>query len=117
MAKRLLVELIDDIDDEPILTGGEHIEFSVNGQNYEIDLGDDNAREFRRKLDYYIAHSDRVGTRKLAASATASAAESSTVRHPDQTRAIRTWAQAQGFNVSARGRIPAVVEKAFEAAH
>ena len=36
---------------------------------------------------------------------------------PDQTRAIRAWAAANGYVVSTRGRIPKSVQDAFAAAH
>lgn len=118
MAKRVLVQLVDDIDEEPIETGGQHITFAVNGNDYEIDLRDDHAVEFRRKFDYYIAKSKRVrGGSGRAKGTDTTAGRNPLQRDPAQTRAIREWAAANGMNVSARGRIPAEIEKAFEAAH
>jgi hypothetical protein len=35
----------------------------------------------------------------------------------EQTQAIRHWAREKGLQVSERGRIPATVREAFEAAH
>jgi hypothetical protein len=115
MAKKVYVQLVDDIDDKPIDSGGEHITFSVNGTSYEIDLSDKNAKEFHRKLNYYIEHSARIGGKRTKKSAGASAAGSK--RDANQTKAIREWAKANGYNISARGRIPADVEQAFDAAH
>ncbi|NIL75361.1 Lsr2 family protein [Rhodococcus sp. B10] len=115
MAKKVYVQLVDDIDDKPIESGGEHIAFSVNGVDYEIDLSDKNAKEFHRKLNYYIDHSARVGgkrTKKSVGTATAGGK-----RAANQTKAIREWAKANGYAISARGRIPADVENAFDAAH
>ncbi|RRQ26398.1 Lsr2 family protein [Rhodococcus sp. Eu-32] len=115
MAKKVYVQLVDDIDDKPIESGGEHIVFSVNGVDYEIDLSDKNAKEFHRKLNYYIDHSARVGgkrTKKSVGTATAGGK-----RDANQTKAIREWAKANGYAISARGRIPADVENAFDAAH
>lgn len=115
MAKKVYVQLVDDIDDKPIESGGEHIAFSVNGVDYEIDLSDKNAKEFHRKLNYYIDHSARVGgkrTKKSVGTATAGGK-----RDANQTKAIREWAKANGYAISARGRIPADVENAFDAAH
>ncbi|QII06718.1 Lsr2 family protein [Rhodococcoides fascians A25f] len=114
MARKVYVQLVDDIDEKPIESGGEHITYSVNGVSYEIDLSDKNAKEFHRKLDYYIEHSTKVGgkrTKKSSASATGAK------RDANQTKAIREWAKANGHNISARGRIPAEVEQAFDAAH
>ncbi|KQU28420.1 MULTISPECIES: histone-like nucleoid-structuring protein Lsr2 [unclassified Rhodococcus (in: high G+C Gram-positive bacteria)] len=123
MAKREIVELTDDIDGSGIADGaGETIDFSVNGVDYRIDLKDKNAKEFHRKLDYYIDHAGRVGGRKRRAHSTAvidaaAAAGKSAKRDPEQTRAIREWANANGYEVSDRGRIPAAVVEAFDAAH
>lgn len=117
MAKRVLVQLVDDIDDQPIESGGEHITFAVNGNAYEIDLRDDHALEFRRKFDYYISKSKRVRNTSTRQSVETPSARSAIQRDPAQTRAIREWATANGMNVSARGRIPAEIERAFEAAH
>lgn len=38
-------------------------------------------------------------------------------RDPEQTRAIRDWANSNGYQVSSRGRIPGEIEEAYEAAH
>lgn len=115
MAKKVYVQLVDDIDDKPIDSGGEHITFSVNGVSYEIDLSDKNAKEFHRKLNYYIEHSARVGGKRTKKSA--GVAATGMKRDANQTKAIREWAKSNGFTISARGRIPAEVEQAFDAAH
>ena len=123
MAKREIVELTDDIDGSGIADGaGETINFSVNGVDYRIDLKDKNAKDFHRKLDYHIEHAERVGGRRRSAHTSAvidaaAAASKSAKRDPAQTRAIREWANANGYEVSDRGRIPAAVVEAFDAAH
>ncbi|WP_027507123.1 histone-like nucleoid-structuring protein Lsr2 [Rhodococcus sp. UNC23MFCrub1.1] len=122
MAKQYVVELTDDIDGTAIADGtGESISFSVNGVDYSIDLKDKNATEFHRKLDYYIQHAERVGgrKRKTATPKPSAAAESapSTKRDPEQTRAIREWANANGYTVNSRGRIPAEVVEAYDSAN
>ncbi|WP_186626847.1 Lsr2 family protein [Rhodococcus sp. BP22] len=115
MAKKVYVQLVDDIDDKPIDSGGEHISYSVNGVSYEIDLSDKNAKEFHRKLDYYIEHSARVGGKRVkkAVGSTSTGQK----RDANQTKAIREWAKSNGYTISARGRIPSDVENAFDAAH
>jgi hypothetical protein len=121
MAKQIFVQLVDDLDDKEIPDGtGENITFSVNGNEYEIDLSDKNAKEFHRKLDYYIGYSTKVGGRKARKSTKAGATTSlsgAPKRDAAQTRAIREWALTNGYEISARGRIPAAVEEAFDAAH
>ena len=119
MARQIYTQLIDDLDDKEIPEGtGENIKFSVNGAEYEIDLSDKNAKEFHRKLDYYIGYSTKIGGRRgRKAPASGDVAAKSTKRDAAQTRAIREWAVAQGYEVSARGRISAAIEQAFDAAH
>ncbi|MGV8873690.1 MAG: histone-like nucleoid-structuring protein Lsr2 [Rhodococcus sp. (in: high G+C Gram-positive bacteria)] len=114
MARKVYVQLVDDIDEKPIESGGEHITYSVNGVTYEIDLSDKNAKEFHRKLDYYIEHSTKIGGKRTKKSGTPATGAK---RDANQTKAIREWAKANGHNISARGRIPAEVEQAFDAAH
>ncbi|UOT07574.1 Lsr2 family protein [Rhodococcus opacus] len=114
MAKQVLVQIFDDIDETPIVDGkGEHISFSVNGVDYEIDLNSKNAKEFHRKLDYYIAHGAKIGGRKRQ-----STLKSATPRRSrEQVQSIREWAAANGYEVGARGRIPLEVQDAFNEAH
>ncbi len=120
------MQLVDDIDGSVIDDeSGEAIEFSVSGVEYVIDLKAKNAIEFHRKLDYYIEHATRVGGRKRKAAATSPKATTPTPtpetaptkRDPEQTRAIRQWAADEGYEISDRGRIPAEIVDAFEAAH
>lgn len=116
MAKKIIVELVDDIDGSVIPTGkGEHIEFAVDGVAYEIDLSVKNAKDFRKQLDHYIEHAKKVGrqARRTAPARTSIPAK----RDPAQTRAIREWANNNGYNLGGRGRIPAEVEDAFTAAN
>ncbi|OZC87800.1 hypothetical protein CH272_18095 [Rhodococcus sp. 05-340-1] len=122
MAKRVTTQLVDDIDGSVIDDeSGETIEFAVNGVEYVIDLKAKNATEFHRKLDYYIEHSTRVGGRKRkpspAGAATPAKNGTPATRDPAQTRAIRQWAADEGYEISDRGRIPAAIEEAYNAAH
>ena len=113
MARKIVVERIDDLDGTPIENGkGETVPFSVDGVDYEIDLKEKKAREFHKTLDFYIEHATRVGGRKR---------RSTTAADPSQGRKrakeIREWATTEGYELSARGRIPAQIEEAYNAAH
>jgi hypothetical protein len=110
VAQKVIVELIDDLDGEPIDFGGETISFAVNGVEYTIDLNDKNATEFHRKMDYYIRHATKVGGRQ-AARVAKPAADGPSI--PE----IREWATRNGYTVSTRGRIAADIVKAYAAAH
>jgi len=122
VAKRVTTQLVDDIDGSIIDNeSGETIGFAVNGVEYSIDLKARNAQEFHRKLDYYIKYAARVGGRKRkpvpAATATTTATGERAARDREQTRAIRQWAFDNGHTLSRRGRIPANIEQAYNAAH
>ncbi|MDT2007936.1 Lsr2 family protein [Rhodococcus opacus] len=112
MARKIVVERIDDIDGTSIKNGkGESIAFSVDGVDYEIDLKDKNAKEFHSTFAYYIEYATRVGGRKRRS---APAVEPSQGRK--RAKEIREWAITEGYELSARGRIPAQIEEAYSAA-
>ena len=115
MARKVVVELVDDIDGTVFGKDGESINYAVDGVEYVIDLKDEHAKELREMFEYYITYSTRVGGRKHRAdrSATPVAAR----RPSDETKKIRAWAVEQGYELSSRGRIPAEIEQAFHDAH
>ncbi|OUS97251.1 Lsr2 family protein [Rhodococcus sp. NCIMB 12038] len=115
MARKVVVEIVDDIDGTAIGDDGESIHYAVDGVEYEIDLKDEHAKEFRETLQYYIEHSTRVGGRKHRADRSAN--PTTAKRRRDETKKIRTWAIEQGYELSVRGRIPTEVEQAFRDAH
>src|SRR5918993_4342648 len=62
MAQRTVIELTDDLDGRPIPDGkGETIRFSLDRQDYEIDLGEKNAKALRDALSKYVAAARRAG--------------------------------------------------------
>jgi len=108
MAQKVIVELVDDIDGTLIPDGkGETIEFALDGVGYSIDLGPKNAKAFRKSLDHYVSHATRTGGRRRSSPSAVSR------RDPNRTRAIREWAQTNGYEVSTRGRISAEIEQAY----
>lgn len=125
VAKQVIYKLVDDIDGSAIDEGqGESIEFSLDGVDYVIDLKNKNVNEFRKKIEYYVDFATRVGGRKrkatpagVATSAATTPKASTTKRDPSQTRAIRQWAADNGYEINDRGRIPAGVVEAYEAAN
>ncbi len=55
MATRTITTLIDDLDGSDIPRGlGETVRFGIDGENYEIDLNDDNAAALRETLSAYV---------------------------------------------------------------
>ncbi len=115
MAQKVLVQLIDDLDG----TAAEDVEavsFGLDGVTYDIDLKKDNASRLRDGLADFVAGARRTGGRGKKATNTRRTivAES---RTKEQTKAIREWAKANGYELAERGRIPAHIIEEFEKAH
>lgn len=121
MARRVIHELVDDLDGG---TADESMMFMFDGINYEIDLSSKNATRLREVLAPFIAAGSKVGR-----AASGGGRVVRTVGHPpaqrtggtpartdrDQNRAIREWAERVGINVSDRGRIKQDVIDRFNA--
>ncbi|MDR7167284.1 hypothetical protein J2W56_001002 [Nocardia kruczakiae] len=110
MAKKIIVELIDDFDGKS--KAEETVSFSLDGAEYEIDLSTKNARKLRGVFEQWTGPARKVGrvSRKRAKTGTRTAADKR------QTGAIREWAKNNGYNVSSRGRIHADIIEAYNKA-
>lgn len=104
---KVVVTIFDDLDGEKIESGGETVDFSVDGVAYTIDLRDENAAAFRSVLMGYIRHSRRVGGRKRWAATGPGPA--------DGLQEVRQWARAKGYRVHDKSRIPQAVLKDYAA--
>ena len=114
MAKKQIVQFIDDIDGK-VLEEFETVRWSLDGKQYEFDTSPKHAQQFRDSLEKYVEASRAVNGRRGARRAAASG--NGGTRSKEQTQAMRDWANNNGFTVSNRGRIPIEVVEAFEAAH
>ncbi|KRF16612.1 hypothetical protein ASG90_10085 [Nocardioides sp. Soil797] len=107
MAQKVNIILVDDIDESEAT---ETVSFGLDGANYEIDLNDAHAAALRDALATYVGHARKVGgrrgTRKSAAAAGGASASD-----------VREWARSNGHDVPDRGRIPAEIRDAYNAAH
>jgi len=109
MAQKVNIILIDDIDGSDAV---ETVAFGLDGTNYEIDLNESNAAALRDALAPYVGHGRKVGAaqrRRRSGGAPAAGGASA--------KEIREWARANGHDVPDRGRIPADVRSAYDAAH
>ena len=106
--KKTQVVLLDDIDGTE---AEETVSFSFKGVSYELDLSSANAAAMAEDLEKWIKPARRVGGRTTTRSARSPKAKSSS-----RAGEIRAWAQGQGLEVNERGRIPAEIVAAFEAA-
>jgi len=110
MAQVTEVRLVDDLD------GGnadESVDFTVDNKRYQMDLSEKNAARLREILAPFIA-----AARRASGPATTRSRRSTIAARPSgpgaETAAIREWAGANGFTVSARGRIAVSVREAYE---
>ena len=117
MARKVQVILSDDLDDS--ISADETVSFALDGTTYEIDLSEKNATEMRDVLGKYVTAARKVSSRGTRASGAGRSRATGGGGRMDreQAGAIRDWARKNGHEVSDRGRIPASVVEAFEAAH
>ncbi|WP_349428098.1 Lsr2 family protein [Microbacterium sp. LWS13-1.2] len=117
MARRIVHQLVDDIDGTLLEAGeGETVLFSLDGVAYEIDLTEENASALRSALERYTKAARAVSSSR-ATSSTASAGRKRRRSGQQDFSAVREWAKQNGYQVSERGRVPASVLEAYEAAH
>ena len=118
MARRIVHQLVDDIDGTLLEVGeGETVLFSVDGVAYEIDLTDENAAALRGALDRYIKAARTVSSARATSAASSSGGRKRRRTGQQDYSDVREWAKKNGFQVSDRGRVPASVLEAYEAAH
>src|SRR5215218_7974206 len=107
MAQKVNIVLVDDLDGSE---AGSTVSFGLDGTTYEIDLNDKNAGKLRDALAPYLGHARKVsGARRGRKSGGNSLGPS--------PRLVRDWARSNGYEVSDRGRVPADVIAAYEAAN
>jgi Lsr2 len=103
MSQQMVTTIEDDID------GGEAsetVEFGLDGVTYVIDLNDENAKKLRAAFQPFVAKARRTSGRKGQA----------TIVRDFEPKAVRRWADANGIEVSERGRIAMIVVEQFRAA-
>jgi len=105
--------LVDDFDGSPLPPSSTSTTFALNGVQYEIDLGPENLERLKEALAPFIKAARKVGSARGRA-ASAGAGRRAT---RGDLAAIRAWAAANGHKVGDRGRIPAEIVAAYEAAN
>ncbi|MHC6592745.1 histone-like nucleoid-structuring protein Lsr2 [Arthrobacter sp. C152] len=95
MAKRIVIELVDDLDGSEAT---EAVRFGLDGNDYVIDLAGQNADELRALLARFVDAGRKTGATKQAPAVR---------RLPPaaEIKAVRVWAAENGIEVNARGRI------------
>ncbi|WP_063007638.1 histone-like nucleoid-structuring protein Lsr2 [Nocardia kruczakiae] len=110
MAKKVIVELIDDFDGKS--KAEETVSFRLDGVEYEIDLSNKNARKLRGVFEQWTGPARKVG--RISRARTKTGTRPTVDKR--QTGAIREWAKNNGYNVSSRGRIQADIIEAYNKA-
>lgn len=108
MAKRHIVELVDDLDQTLIDDSGGTNTFALNGRTYEIDLTAANAHRLEEALAPFVDAARRVSSGSPTPSR-----GSARARTREETDAIRAWAREHGHAVSDRGRISETIISAY----
>lgn len=107
MAQRQTVTYVSDLSGKEITDNDSPtVSFGWDGADYTIDLTSTEAEKFYKAVEPYINAGTKVGRKGKARS-------SSTKSNAAE---IRAWAQSNGIDVPARGRIPQEVRDKFEAA-
>jgi len=104
VATKVVTTLQDDLDGS---AATETVSFALDGVEWEIDLSERNANRLRNSLSVFIEHGRKVGATR--------ARKPVSSNHVD-TKAVRKWAEANGIQVSTRGRVPAVILQRYKAA-
>lgn len=139
MGKIVTIEYVDDLEGTSIdAESVDTVEFSYRGQEYTLVLTKKNGAQFDKDISRYVTAAKKAQSRDARAARKpakptprkATASKSRTRRKassrrtapaatsgPERTRAIRKWAADNGHTVSTRGRIPAAVLQAYDAAH
>lgn len=118
MARRIVHQLVDDLDGTVLEVGeGETVLFSLDGVAYEIDLAAGNAAALRDALAPYVDAGRSVSSRGAGGGAATGTPRKRRRTGQQDYSAVREWAKSNGYKVSERGRVPASVLEAYEAAH
>lgn len=122
MARRIVHQLVDDLDGTVLEVGqGETVLFSLDGTAYEIDLTDENAAALRDALAPFLAAARSVtarqGSTARSGSSPAGAARRQKRAGQRDYAPVREWAANNGYSLSDRGRVPAAVLEAYDAAN
>ncbi len=116
MARKIIHQLVDDIDGTLLEAGeGETVLFSLDGVAYEIDLTGENAAELRGTLERYTSAARTVSSSRATTSSASAGRKRRRSGQQDYSGA-REWAKQNGYQISDRGRVPASVLEAYEAA-
>lgn len=116
MATVTTTALVDDLDGAT--TGAATVTFSIDGYKYEIDLTGANKELLYDALEPFMVAGRQIREANAKPKLKAARNGRQPARtDPEQLAAVRQWASQNGHAVKPRGRVPATVMAAYEAAH
>lgn len=114
MARRTVVTYYSDLTGVEIDQSSVGVQFSLDGDSFEIDLAPEEHEELRRALAPFVVAAQ--ASRSVPSERRSATSQPSFRTEPDP-RALRLWAHENGFEVPARGRIPELVREAYKVAN
>jgi Lsr2 len=109
------VVLTDDLDGSEAT---QTLNYTVDGQEYEIDLSEDNIQQFHEALEPFVSKSRQVERQAAPARrGSGNGRRRSSAGGRDDIPQIRAWAESQEMDVSARGRVKKEIIDAYDEAH
>jgi hypothetical protein len=113
MAQRIV--LSDDLDGSEAT---QTLHYTVDGQEYEIDLSEENVQRFHEALEPFVSKSREVVRQpQPARRSRGDGRRRSSASGREDIPQIRAWAESQGMDVSARGRVKKEIIDAYDQAH
>lgn len=115
MSRKMIVEIVCDVCAST--DGSSEMRFAVGARGYAIDLCKADRERLEEALEPFIAKARPAGSRPAVTGGSPHVLITARPprRNPALVREIREWATANGFDISARGRIPRHVDEAFQA--
>jgi hypothetical protein len=119
----IVSEKVDDLDGRT-REGVTTVKFGIGTDLFEIDLSPKNMKRFRREVEPFTGAGRRLSpfngtTRRGGHTRTGLRELNGGPRRGragrEDSTAARAWCREQGFEVSARGRMPVLAERAWEA--
>lgn len=107
--KKTIVELLDDLDGSEAFRT---VQLGLDGQTYELDLSVENVTRLQETLRPYMEHGRKVTKTGKPIHRVAVTNRDSTTNREFRTK-VREWANAHGYSVPDRGRIPGEVYDAY----
>lgn len=125
MAREQITIYRDDLTGEPIEEGDVvTLRFTWSGTAYQLDLTSANATKMDAAMQEYVKHAtpvhEAVAERYGAPAAPRTRRPRGSVpldTNKLRTQEMRLWLQENGFKIGQKGRIPAEMVAAYEAAH